>query len=116
MDRAGTRTQDSGGTPWKPPFEAIVTAAACHHPLGMPYRLLGDLLGAHESTIILAPPRITPVLAQHGITPAAPGTRITTKARLREHATASGITISGITGQAPHKDRSRDDTPETANL
>jgi hypothetical protein len=115
MDRGGARTQDSGGTPWKLPFEAIVTAAACHHRLGMPCRLLGDLLGAHESTISLAARRITPVLAQHGITPAAPGTRITSKARLREHATARGITISGITRQAPHKDRSQDNTPETAN-
>jgi hypothetical protein len=116
MDRGGARTQDSGGTPWKLPFEAIVTAAACHHRLGMPYRLLGDLLGAHQSTISLAARRITPALALHGITPAAPGTRITNKTRLREHATARGITISGITGQAPHKDRSQDDTPETANL
>lgn len=60
IDRGGTRAKDSGGTPWKHPFEAIVTAAACHHRLGMPCRLLSELLGAHESTISLAARRITP--------------------------------------------------------
>jgi len=38
IDRGGARAKDSGGTPWKLPFEAIVTAAACHHRLGIRVR------------------------------------------------------------------------------
>ena len=109
------RDGNGGGTPWKLPFEAIVTAAACHHRLGMPYRLLGELLGAHQSTISQAVSRINPVLAPHGITPAAGGPRISTRARLRDHAATSGITINGITAQLPHDDGNQNDTPEIAN-
>ena len=87
--RGAARTKDSGGTPWKLPFEAIVAAAACHERLGMPYRLLSELLGAHESTISLAARRITPILEKHGITRQPP---------------------------RPPKDSSHRDTPETANL
>jgi hypothetical protein len=110
------RDGNGGAAPWKLPFEAIVTAAACHHRLRMPYRLLGELLGAHESTISQAVSRINPVLEPHGITPATAGPRITTRARLREHAAAHGITINGITGQEPQDSGNHDDTPETANL
>ncbi|MGH3247229.1 MAG: ISAzo13-like element transposase-related protein, partial [Trebonia sp.] len=115
LARGAPRTRDSGGTPWKLPFEAIVTAAACHHRLGMPYRLLSELLGAHESTISLAVSRINPILAPHGITPGTPGPRITTLTRLRNHAAAHGITINGITRQAARNGDNQDDTPETAN-
>jgi transposase len=111
LARGAARIRHGGGTPWKLPFEAIVTAAACHHRLGMPYRLLSELLGAHDSVISLAVRRVTPILQQHGITPGTPGTRITTTALLREHAAAHGITINSITEPKPHQD----DTPETAN-
>ena len=72
LARGAPRTRNSGGAPRKLPFEAIVTAAACHHRLGMPYRLLSEVLGAHESTISPAVSRINPLLAPHGITPATP--------------------------------------------
>jgi Rhodopirellula transposase DDE domain len=116
LARGAPRTRASGpATPWKLPFEAIVTAAACHHRLAMPYRLLSEVLGAHESTISAAVTRINPILAPHGITPAATATRITTLTRLRQHATASGITINGITGNEPRNNGHQDDTPETAD-
>jgi transposase len=114
LARGAPRTRNSGGTPWKLPFEAIVTAAACHHRLGMPYRLLSEVLGAHESTISQAVRRISPLLAPHGITPATAGPRITTLTRLREHATARGVTINGIPPQKPQNSDYRNDTPETA--
>jgi hypothetical protein len=115
LARGAPRAQDSGGTPWKLPFEAIVTAAACRHRLGMPYRLLSELLGAHDSTISLAVRRITPILQQHGIAPGAAGARITTTALLREHAAARGITINGIKATQPGKGDHQADAPETAN-
>jgi hypothetical protein len=98
LTRGAARRQASGGAERKLPYEAIVTAAACHQRLGMPYRLLGELLGAHESTVSLAARRAAPILEQHGITPAAAGTRITTMAQLRHHAAARGITINGLPG------------------
>ena len=70
LDRGHGRRKASGGGPRRLPLEAIVTAAACHLQLRMPYRLLSEILGAHESTISLAARRITPLLARHGITPA----------------------------------------------
>jgi Rhodopirellula transposase DDE domain len=112
LTRGAARRRAGGGGEKKLPYAAIVTAAACHQRLGMPCRLLGELLGAHESTISLVARRITPLLEQHGITPGTAGTRITTMTQLRDHAAARGVTIKGTTGQTPH----RDDTPETANL
>jgi len=85
LARGAPRTRDGGGTPWKLPYAAIVTAAACHHRLGMPYRLLSDLLGAHGSTI----------------TPGTPAARITTHAQLRDHAAARGITIKTTRPRPP---------------
>ncbi len=93
LDRGQARRKASGGGPKKLPFEAIVTAAACHLRLRMPYRLLSEILGVHESTISLAARRITPVLEDHGITTAPAGTRISTLAELRDHAGAAGITL-----------------------
>jgi hypothetical protein len=113
-DRGHPRAKDSGCAPYRLPLPAIVTAAACHHRLGMPYRLLSELLGAHPSTISLAARRITPILARHGITPAT-ATRITTMTQLRDHATARGITINAITEPNPPNDHHPHDTPETAN-
>jgi hypothetical protein len=92
--RGHARRKASGAAPRKLPWQAIVAAACCHIRLAMPYRLLSELLGAHESTISLAAHRITPLLAAHGIT-AQPGhPRITTMTQLRQHATAAQITIS----------------------
>jgi hypothetical protein len=109
LDRGHARRQASGGGPTRLPYDAIVTAAACHLQLRMPYRLLSEILGAHESTISLAARRITPLLARHGITPADGGTRISTRAELREHAAAAGITLEltgppqTAPGQAQHE-------------
>jgi hypothetical protein len=105
LDRGAARRKASGGTPWQLPYQAIVAAACCHLRLAMPYRLLAELLGAHESTISLATRRITPVLAAHGIT-AQPGRpRIATMAQLLRHAQAAGVTI-----KTRH---SREPTPDT---
>jgi hypothetical protein len=113
-ERGGARTKNAG-IAWKLPFDAIVTAAACRRRLRMPYRLLGELFGTHPSTISLAASRITPILQEHGITPATPATPINTLDRLRDHATARGITINGITDPATRKNSNQDDTPGTAN-
>jgi hypothetical protein len=104
LDRGRARRKASGSGPTRLPYDAIATAAACHLRLRMPYRLLSELLGAHQSTISLAARRITPILAQHGITPAVGGTRISTLAELREHAAAAGITlrIPGLSQTAPN--------------
>ncbi len=92
MDRGHARRKASGGTPKRLPFDAIVTAAACHLRLRMPCRLLGELLGVDGSTVNLAASRVIPLLGQHGITPSGDGTRITTITELREHAKTTGIT------------------------
>jgi hypothetical protein len=115
LARGGARRKHSGCGPRTLPFEAIVAAAACHLRLGMTYYLLSQLLGAHDSTISLAAGRITPLLAEHGITPQAGGTRISTLDQLREHAAAHGITITGITSQVPRQGAYQDDTPKTVN-
>ena len=93
LDRGAARRKASGGTPWKLPFAAIVTAAACHQRLRMPYRLLAELLGAHETTISLAARRVIPLLAEHGITPHHGGTPIATLGQLRTYAATAGITL-----------------------
>jgi hypothetical protein len=94
LDRGHARRKASGGGPKKLPLEAAVTAAACRLRLRMPCRLPGEILGVHESAISLTAGRITPILEQHGITPAAGGTRISTLAQLRDHAAAAGITLT----------------------
>ena len=112
LDRGGARRQQSGPPgPISLPFDAAVAAAACHHRAGVSYRLLGQILGVNESTVSLAAARITPVLARHGITPRYQRARIRTLDQLREHATATGTKIIGITIRAPKP--TRDDTPET---
>jgi hypothetical protein len=60
----------------------------------MPCRLLGQLLGADESTISLATSRLTRLLHQQPvvIAPAA-GPRIASLDDLRRHAAAAGITL-----------------------
>jgi hypothetical protein len=112
--RAARKRASGPPGPTRLPFDAIVTAAACHHRLRMPYQLLGDLLGVHPSTVSEAVSRITPALQPHGITPATSGPRINTPARLRDHATARQITVNGIPENAPRNGRHPHDTPETA--
>ena len=94
LDRGHARRKASGGGPKKLPCQAIVTAAACHLRLRMPFRLLGELLGVDESTVRIPVRRITPLLASHGITPRDDGIRISTFSQLREHAATAGITLT----------------------
>ena len=114
LDRGTARRVTSGPAgPVRLPFAAAVAAAACHHRAGVSYRLLGQILGVDASTISLAASRITPVLAQHAITPRYQRARIRTLDQLREHAAASGLPLTAITVQTPEDNRH--DTPETAN-
>ena len=112
LDRGRGRRKASGGGPKRLPFEAIVTAAACHQRLRMPYRLLGQLLGAHESTISLAARRVIPLLEEHGITHDA-GIRIATLAGLRKHAATAGITLTTATAAQPAADHAKRRSPQT---
>jgi hypothetical protein len=115
INRGGARTKNSGPAPRALPYEAIVAAAACRQKLNMTYALLSQVLGVHNSTISEAAGRIIPLLENHGITAAPPGTlRITTITQLRERAAAAGITITGITPQAARTGAYQPDTPETA--
>jgi Rhodopirellula transposase DDE domain len=93
LGRGRARAKASGGGPTRLPFSAIVTAAACRQRLRIPFRLLGEILGAHESTVSLAVGRAIPVLEQHGITQQRDGPRIATLGELHEHAQTAGITI-----------------------
>ena len=112
---SGSRKRASGPPgPFRLPFEAIVAAAACRLRLRLPYRLLGEVLAVHPSTISEAAARVIPHLEARGIT-ARPGSpRIRTLAGLHDHATAQGITINGMPKQAPRNDDNQDDTPGTA--
>ena len=110
LDRGHGRRKTSGGGPKKLPFEAIVTAAACHQRLRMPYRLLGEILGVHESTISLAAGRIAPLLAPHGITRHRGGTPISTFAQLREHAATAGISLK-LPDHAGHRNTANTTRP-----
>jgi len=98
--------------PKRLPFAAVVTAAACRQRLGMPYPLLSELLGAHESTISLAARRVIPLLAQHGITQHS-GIRITTLGELRKHAATAGITLDITTAGQPAADNAKRRSPRT---
>jgi hypothetical protein len=91
LARGRARRKPGGGTPWALPFEAIVAAAACRQRLNTTYTLLGEVLGVHPSTVSEAAALIIPILEGHGITAAGPAAgRVTTLARLREHAAAAG--------------------------
>ena len=73
----GSRKQDSGPPgPFRLPFEAIVTAAACHLRLRMTCRLLGEILATHPSTVSEAAARVIPRLQARGITAQPASTRI----------------------------------------
>ena len=112
LDRGHARRKASGGGPARLPYEAIVTAAACHLRLGMPYRLLAGLFGAHQSTVSLAARRVIPLLADHGITHDG-GTRIRTLDELRKHAATAGITLNAATAVQQASDHAKRRTPGT---
>ena len=115
LARGRPRIKDTGGGVQKLAPAAVITAAACRIRLGMTWTLLGRLTGTWNTTIRDAALNAIPILEQLGITadPATPP--ITTPGALREHATAAGIAITGITDQMPRKDDNQDDTPGTAN-
>jgi hypothetical protein len=92
LTRGKPRTKNSG-PPGKLTLAAAVTAAICQRRLGMPCRLLGQLLGTDPSTVSLATRRIRPLLGQHAVTLTPATTRITSLDDLRRYATAAGITI-----------------------
>ena len=109
---AAAAARPAAACPSRLPFKAIVTAAACHQRLRMPYRLLGQLLGAHESTISLAARRVIPLLEEHGITHGA-GIRIATLDELRKHAATAGITLIAATAAQPAADHAKRRSPRT---
>jgi hypothetical protein len=114
----GSGSRKHGGGPPGPfrlPYEAVVAAAACRLRLRLPYRLLGEVLGTHPSTVSEAAARVIPHLQARGITPQAGGTRISTLAGLHQHAAAHGITITGIPAHTTHKEANPDDMPELVN-
>ena len=98
---------------------AILTAAACRYNAGMSCTLIGTLLGVHHATIGDATRYARPVLEQHGLTITTGRPRISTLRDLREHASATGITIP-VPQPHPPPSRTRPppapDTPEPANL
>jgi hypothetical protein len=99
--------------------QAILIAAACRIRLGMTWALLGQILGVHYSSISVPAAWAIPALHKHGITPD-PGTpRITTRAKLLEHAATAGITLTIPCTQPGNPEQhtgNRSDTPETTNL
>jgi hypothetical protein len=116
LARGRPRTRDTGGGIKKLTPAAAITAAACRIRLGMTWTLLGQLLGTWNTTIREAALDAIPVLEHLGIT-AAPGTPpVTTLSALHEHATAAGITITGITHQITQTGTKTDDTPEKVKL
>jgi hypothetical protein len=116
LARGRSRTSNSSVLPWKLPFEAIITAAACRQRLGMTWDMLGQILGADRTTISQAARRAIPLLEQHGITREPGSPRISTLAGLLAHAAARGITITGIKPDNAYNDMNPDDTPEPVNL
>jgi hypothetical protein len=95
LARGNPRARTSGPRAGKLTLTATVTAAIARQRHSMPCRLLGQLLGAGESTISLATGRITPLLVQQGITITPASTRITSYDDLCRHAAAAGITLPG---------------------
>lgn len=95
LDRGHQRRRTGGNGGYsKLPDEAVLVAAACRTRLGMTWALLGRLLGVHESSISVPARWAIPVLEEHGITVQPGNPRVTTTARLLEHAAAAGITLT----------------------
>jgi hypothetical protein len=116
LTRGGTRKRGTGPAgPTRLSLDAHILATCYRQHLAMPCRLIGEILGVHESSISLATGRITPLLKQQGITITPAGTRISTLSALRGYAAAAGITLPGP--PQPHTTpestlRTRD-TPQT---
>ena len=73
------------------PYEAIVTAAACRLRLGMPWTLLGGLLGVHRSS--LGAPAAAALTAVPVLGLGTPGRTPVRTLRALQHPAAAGITI-----------------------
>jgi hypothetical protein len=115
LARGKPRARNSGPAAGKLTLAAAVTAAVARQRHGMTCHLLGQLLGVDESTISLATCRITPLLAQHGITIAPAGSRIRSLDDLSRHAAAAGVTTPGPPQPhtPPESTLQTRDTPQT---
>jgi hypothetical protein len=94
LERGHSRRARTGpAAPFKYPLETQLLAAICHHRLGMPYRHIAALLGAHHSTTAEASQAITSLLGP-GHPALAPGpVHVRTPSDLRTYAATAGITI-----------------------
>jgi hypothetical protein len=108
-----TRARDSGSTPWKLRYEAVITAAACRIRLGMTWALLSRILGVHPSTVSEAAGEAVRLLRAHGITPGPAPPRITTLSGLREYAARRNVEISLPPPQADTAPQATLTTPDT---
>jgi len=69
LTRGGARKSGTGPAgPTRLSLDDYVLATCYRQHLGMPCRLIGEILGVHESSISLATGRIAPLLTQQGIT------------------------------------------------
>ena len=110
LTRGGARKRGTGPAgPTRLSLDGHVLATCYRQHLGMPCRLIGEILGVHESSISLATGRIAPLLEQQGITITPYGTRISTLDDLRRHAAAAGITLP----EPPHPHTAPDSTLQT---
>ena len=94
LTRGGARKRGTGPAGPRLSLDAHVLATCYRQHLGMPCRLIGEILGVHESTISLATGRIAPLLTRQDIT-VLPAARIRTLDDLHQHAAAAGITLPG---------------------
>jgi Rhodopirellula transposase DDE domain len=97
----GHPRRKTSGTPATLPFPALLAATACHHQASISYQLLSQLLGVHHTTLNLNASRLTPLLAQHGITPRHQRARIRTPHQLHQLAATHGIPPTTLTPQPP---------------
>ena len=116
LTRGGARKRGTGPAgPTRLSLDGHVLAACYRQHLGMPCRLIAEILGVHESSISLATGRVAPLLEQHGITIAPAKARISSLDALRSHAAAAGITIPEPPQPhtPPESTLQARDTPET---
>jgi hypothetical protein len=94
LTRGGARKRGTGPAgPTRLSLDGHVLAACYRQHLSMPCRLIGQILGVHESSVSLATARIAPLLEQHGITIAPAKARVSSLDDLRSYAAAAGIII-----------------------